>query len=226
MHEEMNGKRLAAGEMDARLDAVQKVQLSRWYQRWRQAPWAYSLVKTLLQLPFLLVCLLLFKWRTLSIFFNDPVIFLKERGPVLLSGFLVIIIFHRFIWEQQAIKYYLHSLSDPGLTSPDADGTIAKKGRAAMDRIERKWHRWGNHKLILIISFALLLPLVFIAIFYPLLAVYNQDWSVAGFLAVFESGALVLVLFVFFLFGLFIGWSIWHEIRTHHELIKKLNPEV
>jgi hypothetical protein len=64
------------------------------------------------------------------------------------------------------------------------------------------------------------------AIFYPLLAVYNQDWSVAGFLAVFESGALVLVLFVFFLFGLFIGWSIWHEIRTNHELIKKLNPEV
>lgn len=226
MREEMNGKRLSAGEIDARLDAVQKVQLSRWYQRWRKEPWTYSLVKTFLKLPFFLVCLLLFRWQSMSLFLNAPVIFLKERGAVLLSGFLAMVIFHRFIWEQQAIKYYLHSLSDPGLTSPDADGTIAKKGRAAMDRIERKWHRWGNHKLLLILGFGLLLPLVFLAIFYPLVSINNHDWSVAGFLAVFESGTLYLVLFVFFLFGLFIGWNIWHEIRTNQERINKLNPAV
>jgi hypothetical protein len=223
MMERKESKKPTGEEVEAQILTAEKQRLSRWYERWGKQPLYYSLLRTGQKLSILLIVLILFNRKVLNIFLDAPMVFLGNRWPLLLAGVVIIFLLHRFAWEKTAVKYYLLSLNDPELKAPAPDGSMARKGRASIRRINRRWQFWELRKNLLMMGLALALPLVFTGGLFLIHIMETRNWSLSAFKNEFEGNVLYWIMLIFCLAGAFIGWSIWHELKSNHSLIQNQN---
>ena len=221
--ERHENKKPTGEEVEAQILTVEKQRLGRWYERWGNQPLYYSLLRTSQKLFILLIVLILFNRKVLNVFLDAPMAFIGNRWPLLLAGVVIIFLLHRFAWEKTAVKYYLFSLNDTELKAPAGDGSMAKKGRAAISRINRRWQVWAPRKKLLMGSLALALPLAFTGGLFLIHIMETGNWSLTAFKNEFEGNVLYWIMLIFCLAGAFIGWSIWHELKSNHSLIKNQN---
>ena len=221
--ERNENKKPAGEEVEAQILTAENHRLSRWYERWGNQPLYYSLLRTGQKLFILLIVLILFNRQVLNAFLDTPMIFLGNRWPLLLAALVIIFLLHRFAWEKTAVKYYLLSLNDPELKAPPTDGSMAKKGRAAIRRINRRWQVWEPRKNLLMVSLALALPLAFTGGLFLIHIMETGNWSLSAFKNEFEGNVLYWIILIFCMAGVFIGWSIWHELKSNHSLVQNQN---
>jgi|GEM_PF-7001432 len=217
-------KKLTAEEVDALVQGIRQKELLKWFSRWGDAPWVYAVVTTLKHLPWILVAAMILRWEKLKPLFTDPLPYLRERWIYFAAGLLIFVLFHRFTWRQKAFGYFMQAKSGAEGFYVPGDHRIAKMGERRWEKLELQFRRWGQHKFLLILIVALVVPLAFFSVLFVINGLRNGAWSFQELMNGFEGGSFWMVTAIFVLFGMGMGYGIWKEIDENYMLMKKIKP--
>jgi len=213
-------RQLRDEKVQAALEAVEEKGLVKWYGRWRNEPWTYAVVKTLEKVPYTLLVVSIVSWEKTKLLFSDPVVYVKDRGPMLLVAFFCFIVIFHFAWKSKAFKYFLLTKLHPHLQL-HGDDKVKTYGSKASEKLVIRYRRWGQKRWLLAALLALLLPVAFFVILYISKGLTDGHWSWNLFFYNFEGGTDVAVFAIFFLFGALMGHGIWREINDNFQLMQK-----
>ena len=218
-------RKLSPEELDDLVGSLQEKELLRWYGKWKDQPWLYAVVTTLLKIPIILVVAVIVQWDKMKPVLLNPIPFIKERWVFFLVAFIFLALYNRFVWNKKAFSYFLRSrIGAPGFYLDD-DSSIARQGERAAARLAKNYTSWHDKKILLIVLIGVLLPLVFFLILFLGNGITRGNWTAGYFMDGFEEGVFFFIAGTFMLMGSGIGYGIWKEINDNFQLLKKTTTD-